>query len=674
VKVNLVGRVNNIKLNKTKVLRPVFEAVVNSFEAIEDCNAGSSGYINIKVERDTSQTQIADGEHSEFPIFGFIVEDNGIGFNDNNYDSFQTSDTLFKQSRGGKGVGRFLWLKAFDKVNISSVFEKNSSLFKREFVFFLTDDDIPAAQPEKIVNGIRSTIVHLFGLKSEYRDACPKKLNTIAIRMIEHCLSFFLRPDSCPRVLLTDSETSICLNEEFDQYVMDYTVYGQFEIKGRQFNILHLKLQSTEERVHGIHYCADNRDVMFEPLHSRIPNLSKKIIKEDDGKSYWYLGYVSGDYLDQCVNSERTDFDMPEENPLNFPDVIARNELSAAVTEQVKTHLAGYLKKINQEKVKKIKSYVQNKAIEYRPLLKHKPDVIEAISPDVTEEDKIELELHKLQSDFEIELKKQGQDILSDKPKSTKDLPIYKKKLTTYIEKVNDVGRSKLANYIIHRRVILEILGNNLKYDKESKYELEEAIHEIVFPLRATSDDVGADQQNLWLIDEKLAYHFFLASEKALKQVEPANSDETKKPDLIIFNRPFAFVDEDTPYGSIVVVEFKRPGRDDYSDHDLKRNPIAQVYNYIDLIRKGEAKDKDGQELAIQKNVPFYGYIIADMTKSLRRLAGNAMLTRTPDNMGYYGYNQNYDAYIEIISYQKLVADAQKRNQILFKKLNLPTA
>ncbi|OEU58392.1 MAG: hypothetical protein BA871_14100 [Desulfuromonadales bacterium C00003096] len=671
MKVNLVGRVNNIKLNKTKVLLPVFEAVVNSFEAIEDCNAGSRGYIDIKAERDTSQTQIADGEHSEFPISGFIVKDNGIGFNDNNYDSFQTSDTLFKQSRGGKGVGRFLWLKAFDKVNISSVFEKNSSLFKREFVFFLTDDDIPPAQPEKIANGTRSTVVHLVGLKSEYQNVCPKKLSTIAIRMIEHCLSYFLRAD-CPRVLLTDGETSICLNEEFDRYVMDHTVSGQFEIKGWQFNILHLKLQSTEEKVHGIHYCANNRDVMFEPLRSRIPNLSKKI-KEDDGKSYWYLGYVSGDYLDQCVNSERTDFEMPEENQLNFPDVITRNELSAAVTEQVKTHLADYLKKVNQEKVKKIKSYVQDKAIEYRPLLKHRPDVIESISPDISE-DKIELELHKLQSDFEIELKKQGQDVLSDKPKSTNDLPIYKKKLTTYIEKVNDVGRSKLADYIVHRRVILEILGNNLKYDKESKYAREEAIHNIVFPLRSTSDDVGAEQQNLWLIDEKLAYHFFLASEKALKQVEPANSDENKKPDLIIFNRPFAFVDEDAPYGSVVIVEFKRPGRDDYSDHDLERNPIAQVYSYIDLIRNGEAKDKDGQELATQKNVPFYGYIIADMTKSLRRLAGTAMLTKTPDNMGYYGYNQNYDAYIEIISYQKLVADARKRNQILFKKLNLPTA
>jgi len=669
MKVNLVGRVNNMKLNKTRVLLPVFEAVVNSFEAIEDCNAGSSGYINITVERDTTQTQLFDGEHSEFPIFGFIVEDNGIGFNDNNYDSFQTSDTLFKQSRGGKGVGRFLWLKAFDKVNISSVFEKNSSLFKREFVFFLTDDDITADQPEKIVNGTRSTAVHLVGLKSEYRNACPKKLSTIAIRMIEHCLSYFLRPE-CPRVLLTDGETSICLNEEFNRYVMEHSVLGEFEIKGRKFKIQHLKLQSAEEEMHGIHYYANNRDVWFEPLRRRIPNLSKKI-KEDDGKSYTYLGCVSGDYLDQCVNSERTDFDMLEENPLNLPDVITKNELSATVTELVKKHLADYLQKINHEKLKKIESFVQDKAIEYRPLLKHKPGVLESISPDISE-DKIELELHQLQCDFEIELKKQGQDILSGKPKSAKDLPIYKEKLTIHIERVNDVGRSKLASYIVHRRVILEILGNNLKYDKESKYELEEAIHEIVFPLRFTSDDVGADQQNLWLIDEKLAYHFFLASDKPLKQVEPANSDEAERPDIIIFNRPFAFVDEDTPYGSIVIVEFKRPGRDDYDG--IKKDPIAQVYDYIDRIRKGEAKDKDGQELAIQKNVPFYGYIIADMTKSLQRLAENAMLIRTPDNMGYYGYNQNRDSYIEIISYQKLVADARKRNQILFKKLNLPTA
>jgi len=34
------------------------------------------------------------------------------------------------------------------------------------------------------------------------------------------------------------------------------------------------------------------------------------------------------------TTSKRTDFDMPDENQLNFPGVITRNELSAAVTER----------------------------------------------------------------------------------------------------------------------------------------------------------------------------------------------------------------------------------------------------------------------------------------------------------------------------------------------------
>ncbi len=46
---------------------------------------------------------------------------------------------------------------------------------------------------------------------------------------------------------------------------------------------------------------------------------------------------------------------------------------------------------------------------------------------------------------------------------------------------------------------------------------------------------------------------------------------------------------------------------------------------------------------------------------------------RTPDNLGYYGFNETLNAYYEVISYTKLLSDAQKRNRVLFDKLNLPT-
>ncbi len=47
-------------------------------------------------------------------------------------------------------------------------------------------------------------------------------------------------------------------------------------------------------------------------------------------------------------------------------------------------------------------------------------------------------------------------------------------------------------------------------------------------------------------------------------------------------------------------------------------------------------------------------------------------LQRTPDGCGYFGYNTNHGAYVEIMDFDKLVRDAYRRNRILFEKLNLP--
>ena len=48
--------------------------------------------------------------------------DSGIGFTDANFDSFETVDSPYKAPHGGKGLGRFLWLKAFSRVEVESHF------------------------------------------------------------------------------------------------------------------------------------------------------------------------------------------------------------------------------------------------------------------------------------------------------------------------------------------------------------------------------------------------------------------------------------------------------------------------------------------------------------------------------------------------------------------------
>ncbi len=55
-----------------------------------------------------------------------MVEDNGIGFTDENFKSFGTMDSRAKIQHGGKGIGRLLWLKGFDHADIESVFRENA--------------------------------------------------------------------------------------------------------------------------------------------------------------------------------------------------------------------------------------------------------------------------------------------------------------------------------------------------------------------------------------------------------------------------------------------------------------------------------------------------------------------------------------------------------------------
>lgn len=59
------------------------------------------------------------------------------------------------------------------------------------------------------------------------------------------------------------------------------------------------------------------------------------------------------------------------------------------------------------------------------------------------------------------------------------------------------------------------------------------------------------------------------------------------------------------------------------------------------------------------------------MTPQLREIAKIRGFTKFPDNMGYFWYNPNNKAYVELISFEKLLGDAKKRNLALFKKLGL---
>jgi len=267
-------------------------------------------------------------------------------------------------------------------------------------------------------------------------------------------------------------------------------------------------------------------------------------------------------------------------------------------------------------------------------------------------------------------LKTRGQNLLQQDVKD-EEWDDFLSQLQEYFDKVSDVNKSDLARYVCNRRAMLDFLYTQLSLGNDGKYRREERVHQIIFPLRKTSDDVSFDEHNLWLLDEKLVYHVFLASDKPLRANPQLGTKSRKEPDLLVFDKACAFTTgSDAPYSAITIIEFKRPMRDDY---DAEENPFVQVRQYMQDIQEGKARTRDGRDIPVGNTVPFFCYIVSDITQNLEQWAYDFELTRTPDGQGFFGYKRQYNAYVEVISYSKMITDAKKRNAVFFDKLGLPT-
>ncbi len=356
-------------------------------------------------------------------------------------------------------------MKAFEKVQIESVFTQRDILHKRTFEFTLSEGGVKDHSISNIESEKRATMVRLLGYKEPYKKECRKKPETIAARIIEHCVVYFLS-DSCPRIRLIDGGNEILLNDMFNDQIKKYGLPDKIPIGSHEFKIIHLRLYQSDDNRHKIHYLANNREVNHDFLDNDIPDLNKKL-KDDEGKPFIYLAYVASDYLDKSVNTERTNFDLPEENMELFKDDIHKGNLKDSIIKKVKEHLKPLLDIIRDEKVKYIETYIHDEAPQYRPLLKYAKDDINEIK-DAKNKINLEIELHKIQSKFEREIKNESKRLLN--MKSVKVQDIYLEMYKVLIEKINDFGKSKLAEYIIHRKTMLEILKNNLSYDENVKY------------------------------------------------------------------------------------------------------------------------------------------------------------------------------------------------------------
>lgn len=678
MKVDLKGRINNIPLSPSDGLLPLFEAVVNSIQAIEDRqNAGEdvNGEIIVTIHRSEKygQQELESGIRSLPPIIGFSIKDNGIGFNQINFDSFNTSDSTYKHERGGKGVGHFSWAKVFDITHIRSVFVQDGKHLLREFDFTINNSD-EQVHSEKLseVDDDIYTIVHLDGFKEEYRidTKSYKRGKTIAIKILNHCLSYYITK-SVPKIIVCDSDylssgdetdTTIDLNTLYKSEIEKNIFSETINIGHHKFQLLHLKHYKAIDETHHISYCGNKRVVLEE----NIPKFfwGNNLISDEFGK-FVYILYVSSPYLDNAVDQSRTQFTIPRKNSLNEYNVRCLPEgdpsfdqIQSSLSSAIERYLAEYLKYIIDEKKKLVERYLTNINPAHRhTYLSCEDEILSEISLGMSDE-KIAKVIYKYKGIAEHKILEKTRQILNSREQEKIDLQTD---VESTIEKLEDVQKTGLAEYVVYRYKLLQLLQKKLELNNDGKYVLESEIHDIIFPRKTDSRSLGNRDHNLWVLDDRLSFHTYATSDLELKKISDSDSD--KRPDVLIFTEGY-----ENTVNSVTIVEFKRPSRDD-------KDILDQIFEYMDHLQNRKIKTSSGRTINTTNQTIYYCYAICDFNASdsaICKLVKRGDFKELVGGLGYYTYNNNYNAHIEILSYDQLLPDAKKRNQIWFEKLGLP--
>ncbi|WP_045959825.1 ATP-binding protein [Acholeplasma palmae] len=651
IKVNLKQRVRNLNIKLTDLWFPLFEAVINSFQSIQERDKSNSGNITIKITRKNSTLPDDIGEIDTIEIL-----DDGIGFNDKNFDAFRTSDTDNKIVIGGKGVGRLTWAKVFGSAVIDSNYYDDEKIKRRHFIFSengFEDYQENILADQKAISG---THVKLRNMNSQYSANSAIELKEIATELMKH-ISVYLMNNEKIKVDLIELKTNEIINLNytfFTEYIKKQEV-KEIYIDDHRFFIRHVfSINKLAKGTNIAFFCAQNRVVNSVELDKYIELPETYLI---DDKELYYSCYITSKYLDEDVSSERLAFN-------NF--IYEKKEKSGMtglngferINESVSYYLESYIKKIYEQKEDIIKEYISKEQPHFNYFYHHKSmrEKLRSIPyRDVTDNNKLYEELRKIDSGFYI-----------DTRKKVEQDEVTQEQIKEIVNAIDDTSKSSLAEYIVRRKLLIELLESKLGKTNE-KYERESIMHNILFPMKESLDTIDYESHNLWLIDERLSFSYSGFSDIPLRKIMKTKEDT--RPDLVFINSFTNSENKDkTTIDSMTIVEIKKPGRKNYSDG----GPDNQLIKYIRTIKAaGEIYDYNERVYSLANNIAFTCYIIGDLTREMKEMLEDAKFTTADNGEKYTSYNPNNNAYFEFISFSKLVKDAKLRNKIFTKKINL---
>lgn len=639
MKFDVEGRIRNMKLPdpKSLIIFSIYEAVSNAIHAIErrrvDEKSDLIGRVQVELIKNTQKK-----------VDEVVIVDDGIGLNAKHLDAFETCDTRDKIEIGGKGVGRLIWHKSFERIQVESRYREGMNVKSVAFTF---RPDLDESLQKKKINDLPSaslgTTIKLSGVRPEAETTLTLAL--VARNLSHHFFAYFLAA-GMPQLIVSQGKRDVDVGQYLaDRMSKEASEDIDLEAEGLgKLSLTHVYVDPKIARAlsNSLLFTAQGRVVLSHEIERKFALKGLQNRKA-------YTCVVRGAVLDGAVDQERTTFKLSDD---------ALEKIKDAVLSRVERFLGEHIEYVRREQ----KSIVVDLLERHPQLAVSVEDIdqyVRSLSPGMGDEDigkTLFTLLYRHEKKIDAELRE-----LKDAPDS-----VASERISHLIERVGGDAQRRLAEYIVKRHQIISIAKSMLRYtDPDRKaYELENVVHDLICPMQRMLSGKDYYEHNLWLIDDLLSYYQFFASDKSLASIGVAG--EKKEPDLLFMN-PFGFRREGTN-DPVVIVEFKRPG-----DEYLTSDPVNQVLDYIERLQNKTVRDVEGAVIGeIDRETPFDCIIICDLTEGAKRKIERSVAQHTlPDKQGYFGFSPKHNASIKVVSYKKVFRDAELRNQSFFKHLGL---
>ena len=624
-------------------LRPLFEAFINAWESFSANTQNKKILIRICLFSDGLLPDV----QPHYRFNKIIVEDNGTGFNQTNYERFERLNDNTKGNKN-KGTGRIQYLHYFDKTDFESYYEQDGSFYKKTFCIsgspkFLEENAILYYKKTEQVNEKQTGTRLVF--TEPLNNNTLRYYETLSIETLKkellrnYILLFCNLKEFMPQIILkreVDGEIKETVEITKDD-IPNFEKSIDTTIKYKEYkDDKVIELEKTEAiTIHTLKIDSEqlltNQIILSAKGESIKSNIKLDCLREKDTiNNKRYLFILKSNYFDEKVSNDRGSIDLISVEELKKSAGTLFSEpviLIGDVQDKINTTIIEKFPEI-KEKQEGFQQHIE----ELRKMFLLNPKALSSVKITSSDNDKdILAKVYK----YDTDVLAQRDSLLKKKIEELRKLdtsdPKYEEKLSKQVDdlvtQIPLQNRTALTQYVARRQLILTQLDLILKrkldcQSKDNRNKDEKLLHNLIFQQSSTD----TKNSSLWLLNEEFIY-FSGISESRLCDVRINNERvfkeeiteaekeylhefgekrENLRPDILLFPNE----------GKAIIIEFKAP--------DVNASKyITQIPNYAALLMN-YCEPKFNIKT-------FYGYLIGENIDSRDVRHHNPNFTYAPN-------------------------------------------